>query len=337
MNDNGENRRIGKSVSPFQYSDKYLRQFVDSISPEEIDKQNEKLTKQTIEDYNRFHDLYKKGICNICKGQLSSIDRSIPCSHWLLRPSGFKKEDFKSIYQNFGYFRVDSFLRWVANIEGPLFRNINDLEEEKSPSKILEHTIVFKNIEWSFSCTKSDFEGHINSIFGKKPHYHFQMRINGRPFINYNDYHPEFSDNDLWKLTMMQKFPDKFVLKPMHGAGLQYAISEIDEDVILNKTESTTDPQNETYILETLIQAKPGEKISGETILKLYERSKAEKRSMAGLAKELDADVQTFISLSNNTPSIAARKPSKKGNKKKNIENNSQNKNETPLPKKEYL
>jgi hypothetical protein len=319
---------------PSHFSDKNLQQFVDSIPPEEIDKQNEKLVKQTTEDFNRFRGLYEQGICDVCKGLLSSIDRTIPCSHWLLRPPGFKKEDFRPIYQNFGYFRIDSFLRWVANIEGPLCRNINDLEEEKSTGKILEHTIVFKNIEWSFSCTKSDFAGHTNSIFGKKPHYHFQMRINERPFINYNDYHPEFSENDLWKLTMIQKYPDKFVLKSMYGAGLQHAISEIDEDVILNKTESTTDPQRETYHLETLIQAKPGEKISGETILKLLERSKVEKRSMAGLAKELDADVQTIISLSDKTPNIAARKPIRKGKKPNHIENISQSKNEEPPPKK---
>ena len=205
-----------------KFTDDDLNAFISSISPEDIQKGNEEAVKRTKEDFARFRDLYHQGICDVCKKGLDFFDRTTPCLHWLLRPTGFKKDDFKLIYKKFGYFRIDSFLRWVTNIEGPLLRNINDLEEEKAPGKILEHTIVFKNLEWSFSCTENDFNGHKNSIYGKEPHYHFQMRSNGRPFINYNDYHPTFSDEDIWQLSMLKKYPDKFVMKPMYGAGLEF-------------------------------------------------------------------------------------------------------------------
>jgi len=73
----------------------------------------------------------------------------------------------------------------------------------------------------------------------------------------------------------------------MYGAGLQHAISEIDEDVILNKTESHNRSPTRDLHLETLIQAKPGEKNIGETILKLFlERSKV-KTTWQGWQKKL--------------------------------------------------
>lgn len=307
-----------------KYTDEDLNRVISSISPEDMKKRNEELVRRTKEDFARFEDLYHQGICDVCQKRLDVFERSVPCMHWLMRPAGFKNDDFRLIYKNFGYFRIDSFLRWVANIDGPLLRNINDLEEEKTPGKILEHTIVFKNLEWSFSCTESDFNGHSNSVFGKEPHYHFQMRCNGKPFIKYNNYHPSFSDTDVWYLLMLKKHPDIFVMKPMFGAGLQYARTELDPDIILNETTPSEDSQQELFNIQTVISAKSGETISVESIRKMYERSEIEDRTVASIAQEQFDNVQTHISISDKTPNIAARTP------KKNKKNNKGKREEEP-------
>jgi hypothetical protein len=79
-----------------------------------------------------------------------------PCLHSLLRRNGFKKKDFQKIYQKWSYFNISTYLRWVANQER-FIGNINNLEEEKDPSKKFEYTIWWKNIEWTFSCATNDF------------------------------------------------------------------------------------------------------------------------------------------------------------------------------------
>jgi hypothetical protein len=80
-----------------------------------------------------------------------------------------------------------SFLRWCAN-QDKLLSNINDLEAEKSDKKIIYYTVKWKNIEWTFDCSPNDFKGHEGRTVNF-PHFHFQMRIDGRQFINVNDFH----------------------------------------------------------------------------------------------------------------------------------------------------
>jgi len=41
----------------------------------------------------------------------------------------------------------------------------------------------------AIACAKSDYDGHGNTEESQRPHYHFQMRIDGKRFIDYNDYH----------------------------------------------------------------------------------------------------------------------------------------------------
>lgn len=105
------------------------------------------------------------------------------------------------IYEKYGYGSIAAFIRWCANQER-LISNINDLEEERSDRKILSYTVKWKNIEWTFDCSKNDFEGHIGTSIDY-PHYHFQMRIDGRQFINFNEFHVPFTDQDLFVLKIL--------------------------------------------------------------------------------------------------------------------------------------
>ena len=53
---------------------------------------------------------------------------------------------------------IENYLRWVASEEA-FAKNINDLADEGS-GKLLELTIKYKNLKWSFSCGESDLNGH---------------------------------------------------------------------------------------------------------------------------------------------------------------------------------
>ena len=45
---------------------------------------------------------------------------------------------------------LNPYLRWVANSCSKPIQNINDLVVDKSPKKVIEETIRYKNLEWSF-------------------------------------------------------------------------------------------------------------------------------------------------------------------------------------------
>ena len=170
-------------------------------TPEKIKRFNEKIIEETRFDFENFRNTLKQGLCPICKEKITSFAFTKPCMHWLLKPFGFEKKYFPFVYKNFDYFRIDPYLRWLVNSETP-FKNINDIKDEQIGDKIIETTIKYKNLEWSFSCSKTDLRGHLLSINGRKPHYHFQMRVNNLPFINYSDHHIPFTDYDLWSMDI---------------------------------------------------------------------------------------------------------------------------------------
>src|SRR3989338_5064879 len=142
-----------------------------SLSHDEMRRISEEGMKRTDELYNSFKEHFSIGKCHICKSHLKSFSSKKPCIHWLLRPKGFKKKHFKSLFTTYGYFQMEAFVRWVANLDDPI-HNINDLEVEKSEKKIIETTIKYKHIEWSFACSRSDLEGHKNSPQTNFTHFH---------------------------------------------------------------------------------------------------------------------------------------------------------------------
>ena len=96
-----------------------------------------------------------------------------------------KKKHFPALFEKRGFHQISTYLRWVANCEKP-FANINDLAEEEKPLNIIDLTIRYKNLEWSFICSENDKNGHQEKYEGKKPHYHFQratQAIRKRPYL----------------------------------------------------------------------------------------------------------------------------------------------------------
>jgi len=157
--------------------------FLETLSAEEIAHGNEVNFQRAKAEYQSFLEYFNRGSCYLCEHPLASFDKNSPCPHWLLRPKGFKKNHFPALTQRYGFFQIQSFLRWVANQDG-FAKNINDLIEEGTGTKIFEVTIKYKNLEWAFSCAESDYQGHSTTQHGSLQHYHFQMRIDQRSFIN---------------------------------------------------------------------------------------------------------------------------------------------------------
>ena len=74
-------------------------------------------------------------------------------------------------------------------------------------TKIIELTIRYQNISWSFSCGESDYQGHPTSQHTKYPHYHLQMLVDHRQLINFNDFHLPLHDKDIWSIELKRKIP----------------------------------------------------------------------------------------------------------------------------------
>lgn len=284
-----------------------FRDFIINAPREVLDN----FSKQDRERYEResteFITSYEKGICYLCKKSFKTTSSDGPCLHDLLRRGKFKKKNFAKIYKKYGYFNISIYLRWCANQE-VFISNINDLEGDEN--KVISLTIKWKNIEWTFDCNKNDFAGHHGKV-ANFPHYHFQMRIDGKPFINFNDFHLPFSENDLHIFENLKNNSDIFFHSYGDiGVGMKLAMEVTPENIIHNTVRSNDDEG--VYRLQTMIIPKDG-KIDLDELNKLHEKSLETGKTMASLLHKASDEyqVQTYIIPPDNIPDIAERTKNK--------------------------
>lgn len=176
-----------------------VAEFMSGLSPEKLEEMQRKQDAAVNAEHAKFKAAYDAGNCYLCGDGLTSFDEGKPCVHWLLNPVGFrKKQHFPKVTEKYGFHQIQSMLRWLANEDG-FAKNINDLSDEGT-GKLREVTIRYKDLEWSFSCSASDFNGH-GSGTHKQPHYHFQMRKGPATIIRYNDFHVLLSDEDVGMIS----------------------------------------------------------------------------------------------------------------------------------------
>lgn len=287
-------------------TEKYRRIF-EGISPEEIEEMNRLNDEEHQRQAEAFRAGYKKGICYLCDKPFKTISKSNPCLHWLLRQCEFKKKDFPKIYEKYGYGNIAAYIRWCAN-QDRFLSNINDLKNEKSDRKVLSYTVKWKNVEWTFDCSKNDFQGHQGTSIDY-PHYHFQMRIDGRQFINFNNFHVPFTDHDLFILKNSLEQGDWFKQNfGAIGSGMQDAVSAELED-ILEHTSRSDNEDEATYHFSTMIDARDTP-ISGEEIYEIQKEAERTGKSFVFVAQKRlkeRAKVQTVISPADSIPDIASR------------------------------
>lgn len=288
--------------------------FLNSLSKDRILELNERIRRDSDKAYRKFKKKLKKGKCFLCGKLLTDFTLNNPCMHWLLRPEGFDKKHSKLIFDKFNYLRIQSYFRWIANTEIPA-GNINDLQEEKNPDKVFEYTIRYKNLEWSFSCGKGDLAGH-NFRFSedaKKPHYHFQMRIDGRPFIDYRNHHIPFTAEDLWHLPIILGMVENAGYANYHGAGMEDMMSNVDPEDLLASMRKSDGEQDGVYNLQTLVEAEPGKFISGEDLAEVFKKHKETGIPIARLIRDIKniGNATTYITPGPLVPKQAGRESGK--------------------------
>ena len=289
--------------------------FLASLSPEDRDHANEENRKEALEQHKRFTESFKARQCSFCGDQLTDLNEEKPCRHWLLNPDGFRKQHFELLANKISFSALDNYLRWVANEEA-FAQNINDLADEGT-GKLVELTIKYKNIEWSFSCTAGDLSGHESgNAQSQQPHYHFQMYVDGLPFIRYNDFHIPLTVEDIGFLGFTQANPGRVKKRIVGGAGMSEVLNEstLEHLVSMGRSGLTEDEAAKAPIkLDTVIVAEPGKSIKGEGIFNLIQAAKKEGVTMASKAKDLHGvSVQTIVSPGPGVVSQAPRSGRKK-------------------------
>lgn len=291
------------------YKDKDLKKFIASIPQDEVDKQTRLQDEENKRVYKEFIDGLNKGKCFLCGEEMNSFDISKPCFHWFTYPTGIKKKYFEKYLNNpIGFFRLDSYFRWLANTEKPI-GNINDLKDETSKTSYLETTYRYKNIEWAFSIGHTDKEGHENSRTGENPHYHIQMKINNRIFLKFNDFHIPFSDEDMFTIEMFEQAGDKVKWGHSFGHGIGILEDEENLEMIDDALTITDDYENAPFNRQILLQAPEGKTISGEIIQQAIEESKRTKKPIGKILQRLlsDANVTSILSPGDGVPKMTKR------------------------------
>jgi hypothetical protein len=273
--------------------------YLAALTAQERHSINERAREQGEEEHKEFREKFQAGQCWVCDEALSAFDPTKPCPHWLLRPNGFGKEHFELITQRYSLTRLEHYLRWVANEEA-FAKNINDLADEGS-GKLVELTIKYKNLQWAFSCSSSDLGGHDGGgEHSKRPHWHFQMYVDDKPLIRYNDFHLPLSELDVGLLEHMRANPGKIRRRFAGGTSMGDVLhpSTLERLVTLGQS-ATKDSEvvSAPIELSTIMVAEPGKTIKGEDIYNLIEAAKAERVTITSKLRELrGASITTVVS-----------------------------------------
>lgn len=272
--------------------------YLESLSPDEKTNLNNRNIQNAESEYSTFKDHFTNDNCYLCSKPLTWFSTKTPCPHWLLKPKGFSKSNFPEITKLYGFFQIQSFLRWVANQDG-FAKNINDIPEEGTGNKLFEVTIKYKNLEWAFSCAESDYKGHPTSQHGKHQHYHFQMRIDKRQFINYSDFHVPFSHMDIINIEAGRSSPHQIKQQFTFGEGMKDVLNdETVEHIVKGSIPANEDSENDApFKFDIIATAEEGKLIAGEDIYALIQEAKRKGVTISSLMHTLpNAQSQIIVS-----------------------------------------
>lgn len=291
--------------------------FMAGLTDEQIEEGNKANFESAQNEFERFKNTYSQGKCYLCHKDLESFSKKIPCIHWLLKPKGFKKKDLVAVSERYGFFQIQSLLRWYANEEA-FGKNINNLKEEGTGNKIFEVTIKYKNIEWSFSCAKSDYYGHEKSQHSKHAHYHFQMRVDKRPFINFNDFHLPFSDKDILEIETMNSDIANVKQRFTFGEGMEELMTDNDflDNVVTGEAYTNSNSETEApFKIDSFVFAEEGDTIKGDDLYEIIQEAKAKGVPVASLLHKLpNATAEITVSPG---PGVVEQAPRSGGKRKK--------------------
>lgn len=301
------------STSAFEKA-RLIAETLKALPPDEIDRISQSNVDRTLEEHEEFKTSFKRGHCYICDHPIASFSKKRPCIHWFLRPKGFKKNDVLAVAEKFNFFQIQTYLRWVANTNG-FAKNVNDLPEESSGTKIVELTIRYKNLEWSFSCGESDFKGHQTSQHAKYPHYHFQMHADNRPLIKFSDFHIPFAEEDIFGIEAKRQLPHIVKHKFPGGEGMSEVLNDQRLEALVADGRSTDGGDDAALHLDTIVMADEGTTISGDDLYKIFQEAKAKGVTVASLMHKVpikNASTRVFVTPGPGVVELAQRTGRKK-------------------------
>ena len=288
-----------------------FNKILESMSPEERSALMEKENEKTKRDFEDLKSGLAEGKCSMCGKSIDHFAKTKPCFHWFLSPTKIKKKFFPALFAVKSYHEIEAYLRWVANTE-IIGLNINDLVAEKTSSKIIEQTIRYKNIEWSFSCTENDRSGHKNTNSGKNPHYHFQMKVGDNVIIRFSDLHAPFHDYDFYCFAIKDGLFPKLGYQHVHAASVQTLIDTLEPEVLLDHLSSAGDDESKAmFHTDTLIEASGEGGLPMNEILALQKEAKRTGKTLASLlqkSKLKNVSATTIITPGEAIPKLAKRK-----------------------------
>lgn len=269
--------------------------FLKSLPADVRNRLMEQERDETLKAHKEFHARFKRGECSLCGEALAHFDKKKPCPHWLLRPGGFHKIHLPALAEAYGMQRTQAYLRWVANEESAV-QHIADTSEEDGDDVVVATTIRYRDLEWSFSCTISDLRGHQNSQHAYMPHFHFQMRVNGRPYINYNQYHLPLSKPEIAELWALKKTPE-IRKRWLGGMSMDDFFEVVDPEILVRESVRPDDPEAAPIRIQTLLLAEPGTTINGDDLADLVQEAKDKGVTVASLVHKLpgNVSVQQFV------------------------------------------
>ena len=291
------------------YKDKNLRHFLESVPQNDIERLNKIQESDNMKIYDDFITQLKIGKCFLCDQDIDSFDVNNPCFHWFTYPKGIKKKYFDKYLKNpISFHRLDSYFRWLANSEKPL-GNINDLKEFRSANSFYEATYKYKKIEWALSIGNTDKEGHTNAYIGSTPHFHIQMKIGNNFFLRFNDYHIPFSDEDYFMFELQKQASDLIEFDNSYGYGMWILDNSDFLHDIYDSLTISDDSEDATFNISTVIQAKPGQTISGKDLLMAIEESHFSKEPVGKILHKQQKESCSLVELTpgNGVPTFVKR------------------------------
>ncbi len=293
-----------------QYKDQDLKNFFKDLGSDYVAEKNRQQDEENKRVHKDFITKLKKGKCFLCGMNMNSFKESVQCYHWFTYPKGIRKKHFERyLNKPIGFFRLDSYFRWLVNSE-VFLTNINDLKNETSSTSYLESTFRYKNIEWAFSVGNTDLDGHQNAKVGAQPHFHIQMKVDDQIFLKFNDFHIPFTDQDLFMIELRKQMGDELII---NQGSLNAGIAVLENEELLEALEKemirADDESTAPFNRQTLIIAPEGQQISGEIIQQAYEESLKTKEPVSKIVQRLikDAKVITQIVPGDGVPNMTKR------------------------------
>jgi hypothetical protein len=291
------------------YSKYDLKRYFESIPHDTMEHNNRLQEEKSEAMYQEFFAAMNDGMCFLCNRPNTSFFPKRFCRHWFLYPPGIRKKHFTPhLNGELSFFNLDAYLRWIANYEEPIVC-INDLVVEKSKTSYIETTIRYKNIEWAFSVGHTDKAGHQGGRVGSRPHYHLQMKVDGQIFLKFNDFHIEFTDNDLFFLELRDQVGDAAQMYAYRGEGISIIEDEAILEYLAEHSTVADDASTAPFLRHTMMEAPEGKKISGSLIADAAEESKRTKEPIGKILKRLmpDATIETVLDRGDAVPDMVKR------------------------------